>query len=453
MSNEQPDRNIEITGSGNVVGNDSRSQVVKVEGGSTTGPIVAGDYHYYAAEASIRPIPWLELKLTCQKNSKYHLDLLREKYNRELYVERKVLRWHVERFLSSDDAHYLVLNGQSGMGKTGFLCRLEEDFRERDDIACLVYDCGALIEVADEARNVSLMDCLAQGILPKPDDRALNILLDRIEVADGFGEQQLVIIVDAINENKNMDAIIRMLADLQRSRLRSWIKVIVSCRPHAWPLVSEKMMLPRTMGGPRIPSSYFYKPPNVDEWYVEVTAFSGEEAEEAYQKYQERYQLQPERFGELEPVLQARLREPLLLWLVSEIRTGNRITIEVAGSDISVIPSYTGQLLRRLGLGEENRKKATRFLKETLPKLMVVNHTCYNTVPRDKIPPGSSTRLGQFLEAGMLEETADGQVRFRFERFYDFYFGLHLHNLFKKDKSKEDKLKEDKKLGCQPIAD
>jgi hypothetical protein len=189
------------------------------------------------------------------------------------------------------------------------------------------------------------------------------------------------------------------------------------------------MMLPQSRGGYRIPRSYFYRPPNTDEWYVEVSSFDEQEAREAYQKYQRRYRFQPERFEDLEPVLRTRLREPLLLWLISEICTGDRVTVGVAGADISVIPAYTRQFLRQLGLDAVDRRNTVRFLEETLPKLMVVRNTCCNTVPKNSIPPGSRASFGQLVEGGILEETFDGQIRFRFERFYDHYFGHHLRYL------------------------
>ena len=394
---------------------------------------------------STRPIPWHEVKLTCQEKSSYHLSLLRHKYRPELYVERGALRQHIDRFLSSRDTYYLVLNGRSGMGKTAFLCRLEEDFRKDPAVACLVYDCGAL-RVSGEIRHVSLLDSLAEGILPKRDD-SLGVLLDRIEKAEGFSHQKLVIIVDAINENKNMDGIIQMLADLQRDQVRPWIKVIISCRPHVWPQVSGKMMLPLSEGGYRIPLGYFYKPPNVDDRFVEVTGFSEKEAEEAYKGYQKHYEFKPEEFRDLAPVLQARLKEPLLLWLVSAICAQDRISIEVAGSDISVIPAYIEQILKQLVDGKE-RERAVRFLEETLPKLMVVDRNCYNTASLDDItdmPHQVETRLKLFVEAGILEleeteETADRQIRFRYERFYDYYFGHHLRKLANRGE----------KLDCRP---
>jgi hypothetical protein len=433
MSSAKADQQTHITGDGNVAGDGSSSQEITAKDGSTISHVtqVAGDYHYHASEKpSTRPIPWHEVKLTCQEKSSYHLSLLRRKYRPELYVERGALRQHIDRFLISRDTYYLVLNGRSGMGKTAFLCKLEEDLRKDPAVACLVYDCGAL-RVSGEMRDVSLLDSLAKGIIPKRED-SLGVLLDRIERAKGFSHQKLVIIVDAINENKNMDGIIQMLADLQRGQVRPWIKVIISCRPHVWPQVSRKIVLPLSEGGYRIPPDFFYKPQNVDDRFVEVTGFSEEEAEEAYKGYQKQYQFKPEEFRDLDPVLQARLKEPLLLWLVSAICARGRISREVAGSDISVIPTYIEQILKKQALDGKERERAVRFLKETLPKLMVVDGNCYNTASLDDIadmPDEVKERLNLFSEAGILEKTANRQIRFRHERFYDYYFGHHLRKL------------------------
>ena len=140
------------------------SQSVTTEGGSFTSNVVqiAGGYHehyHFAEDTRNTPIAWPTLKAVCQEKSKYHLDLLRQKYDPDLFVDRDLLH-HVRRFMESNDVCYLVLNGQSGMGKTGFLCRLEEHFRQDPAIACLVFDCGALVEVSEVKSEVPLLDRL-----------------------------------------------------------------------------------------------------------------------------------------------------------------------------------------------------------------------------------------------------------------------------------------------------
>ena len=423
---EQPGQTIDIEGHGNVVGNHNVIHV-QVNEARDGGTIVI--HPPSAVPLNLEPISWPALKATCQKSSEHYLALLQPKYKEELYVERKLLQQHVKRFMSSTEARYLVLNGQSGMGKTGFLCRLAEDLSGRDRFACLVYDCGAFVDVADENCTLELVDCLAAGMLPRRDARALDTLLDRIEMAEDFAEEcRLVIIVDAINESKHMDKIIRMLVDLQH-RSRPWVKVIISCRPHVWAQITEKMT------SHTIPLSYFYRPRNVNKRCVEVPGFSEGEVREAYQRYQRYYGFQPEQFDDLAPSLKERMKVPLILWLVSKICEDGEITVDVAGSDIKIIPEYTGKILQDMLLDGEDRetiKRAEHFLEGTLPKLMVVERNCRNVVSRDDIgtmPPESKNWFNKFFRSGILEQTRYGDIRFRYERFYDYYFGRHLREL------------------------
>ena len=73
---------------------------------------------------------------------------------------------------------------------------------------------------------------------------------------------------------------------------------------------------------------------------------------------------------------------------------------------------------------------------------MVVNHNCHNTVPRAKVVQANAAMLELFVAADVLEETAEGQIHFRFERFYDYYFGCYLREV----------IKQDVRLDCRPTA-
>jgi hypothetical protein len=389
-------------------------------------------------------IPWYRVKLRCQEASDYHLDNLRHKYNAALFVDRKDVRNHIQQFLDSADYLYLVLNGQSGMGKSGILINLEEEFRDRDDIACLIYNAGNITESEQgESSVISLIENLAQGLLPNPDEVTLTTLLDSIEYADGFDNQKLLVIIDAINESKYMGPIIEMLARLQHEKVRPWIKVIVSCRPNAWSTVSKTMTLPAAAGGYGISVKRIYRPANVDQSFVEVPDFTLTEAGQAYSKYQRQYKFQPERFEELSPRLQRRLKEPLLLWLVSEICAYGQITDDAAGTDIKVIPNYTEHLLKQEAV-DDSLVEHIQLLEKTIPEAMVAMEgdegKCQNTVARVKIPNDRDTAacLNRFIDVGILEETMHGKpkvpyIRFRYERFYDYYFSHLLRELAGKE--------------------
>jgi hypothetical protein len=379
----------------------------------------------FNAVAMVRSVPWNEVRLRCQKASHIELGTLERKYQKdELYVERRRLRREIDSFIKGERACYLVLRGRSGMGKSALLYRLAQDLSKDESIACLVFDSPEFRTTGLKA-DASLLDRLAEGFLDEPDSVAIKRLLDRIESADGFDSStnRLVIIVDGINESKNMDTIVRQVASLSKER-RPWIKVIMACRWHFWPLLVEEMLA-------YIGTGSFFMPSEVGKLYLEVPGFTEDEAAEAYEKHQRVYRFTPEEYGQLERALQKRLREPLLLWLVSKIREGRHIDIEAAGSDISVIRDYTERLLEPK-YDPKEIKERMHVLEYVLPYKMVRGVNCHNTVSPNEAKNLSGNNkqiIEDFAKLGILEETGSGHIRFRYERFYDFFFGCILKEL------------------------
>jgi len=81
---------------------------------------------------------------------------------------------------------------------------------------------------------------------------------------------------------------------------------------------------------------------------------------------------------------------------------------------------------------------------------MVHENKCQNKVTRDKILQQDDIYLKRFLDVGILEEiakkssnkeTSASQIRFRYERFYDYYFSPLLR----------EKASQDISLDCQEV--
>lgn len=394
----------------------------------------------YHPDLSTNPIAWSEVVSIGQEKNHVHLGSMREKYEHGPHVERKQLQQEIMSFLNSDQACYLVLNGRSGMGKTGVLCRLIENVDERPNYARLVYDCS---KVTDQEANRSLLYCLFERFSNSLDETSIDTLLNRIEVGEGFNNQKnrLIIVVDAINENKNIDAIIRQIAKLQSKKCRPWIKTIISCRPHFWPQLRDRMI--RGSTDMYVGSKYFHKSGITEKHFLEIHRFTREEAQEAYKKYQNRYNFNPEQYDNLDPILQRRLREPLLLWLVSEIYQDAHIAPDAASSDISIIPTYTEKLLEKRHYEKTEIGKMMNVLNSIIPQKMVRNGNCHNAVPHREIasmPKGIRETIELFVKFGVLEKDGDDRIRFRYERFYDYHFGRALWKL----------VDQNVKLDCKP---
>lgn len=431
---------LQINGDGNVVGTNNNVSVVKQSAGDYAIQIASMKIDVTLSAKEIRdlfpnfsrpqPIPWGKVRVACQEESQCHLSLLENKYDADLYVNRSILKAHIDEFLENQNTYYLVLLGRSGMGKTAFLYNLQNSLRSDPDIACLIYDSGAL-KVSGQSSKISILNNLAEDISINSDG-SWRSLLQRIELHPDFDKQRLVIIVDAINESKNLNAIIEMLADLQLTKTRSWIKTIVSCRPHIWNRMSHMMTASRSAGGYKISPKYFYHPRNTNEPYVQVPGFTETELIEAYEKFQNMYNFSPKRYQDLPPVLQSRLREPLLLTLVAEVCQDKEITVAKAGSDIQLIPEYTHKILSKDIYSDKAIEGLVDFVEKLIPEKMVIDGRCFNTVSLEALNLGDDSvinGLNRFLESGILEEIGDGRIRFRFERFYDYYFGVYLRSL------------------------
>lgn len=409
-------------------------------------------------EDESRPIPWDEVKETCNKRNRHQAKLLQDKYEAELYVAREEIQENIARFKESESPRYLFLIGRSGMGKSGLLSNVEQSLREDPNTACLVYDCGSLRGPGEETGSNFLND-LATGHLPDPNLGLIDELLSRIEQAEGFdaSKHRLLIIADAINESKSVDKIIKWLCYLQEGGDRPWVKAIISGRPHIWQKLQEAMLADFATGG-GFADAYFYQANEDAPLFLEVGHFSKQEARKAYELHQRKFKLVPESYDELESAVRERLMEPLVLWLVANIcaHGERRVDRDVVTTDLKLIPDYTKARLKKLRKGKrvasgsnavkDKGDSAEKFLENTLPAQMIDENMCRNSLPPEdveKLSEKHEVDLETCLHLGLLQKTGEGHVRFRYERFYDYYFSGQL----RKRTANES---ETKALDCAP---
>ena len=142
--------------------------------------------------------------------------------------------------------------------------------------------------------------------------------------------RKLVFIVDAVNEMKNLEILRDIFDDFERFSIETeWIKLVLSSRPHfleQFNFTLEKARIP-------FPSTKFYKPSEFDD-FVRLSRIEDDEFKEFYNIYRKHYSFFPKDHKELSENIQNRLREPLVLWLVSEICAGKNI------NDFESTPKY-----------------------------------------------------------------------------------------------------------------
>jgi hypothetical protein len=424
MSNEEIGPEVEVTGDGNVVGDDSIAQVFKAPPGSQIGEVSQTIIKYAGREPPTR-IPWPELKRLCERVSEPRLAFVAQRFDTDLYVHREDVQGHVDRFLGAEDKNYFALVGKSGVGKSAFLWGAANRLKEHPGVAYLF--CDASIHLQGQQ---SIIDALLQD-LAKAFGRPPGEILRAANPREERPGQRLVFIVDAINEFQSMNAMQQMLRDFHScATLYPWLQIIVSCRPHFWTYIEGQR------GALGIANRYFYRAASSEELCIAFKQPNDEAVSALYGKYREKYRFEPADMADLDdPRLRKRLREPLMLLLVSEVCAEQSISEQrdLVLVDVEAIPAYVKKLRQR----GELCKQDERFLKETLPQLFVRGSVCSNYVPREWIHENCDRAdvqqvLSRLIRSGILKEDGAQRLSFTFERFFGYYLGLYLRDIASK---------------------
>jgi hypothetical protein len=344
----------------------------RLEGGQLFVPTPAG-------EKSVERIPWSTVREACKAVSKREHRFVGEGLNPELYLHRAKIHTHFGRFLESQDKYYLTLVGKSGMGKSTFLWGLVKQLQgpKHAETACLFCDVGMDLESKDSILEV-LTTRLAHQLKIAPQDTFLAI-----RPSKEHPERRLVLIVDALNEfprMQNMEMLLREFRDLVERF--PWLRLVISCRPHYWEQVDDcRKRL-------KIDARSFYRDSDDrPEPFVWLGKLDNEEVALMYEMHQQVYDFQPQRFGDLEQELQRRLRDPLSLWLCSEICRKRNVSEQknVLLIDVKAIPAFVKVLQKRGRLSRDGSD--LWFLREVLPKLFIkarVDHTTLRGTTMDE---------------------------------------------------------------------
>ena len=275
-------------------------------------------------------------------------------------------------------------------------------------------------------------------------------------------EKKLVLIFDAINENPASGALLRQIDLVVGGKRRPWLKIIMSSRPQAWKAMQ--------IGLPSLAESRYYRQPDRLEAGVELEGFSltevggelkrftGGELPVVYAKYRNVYNLQTS-FETLKPSLVRELRDPLTLKLVAEIYKGEAIP-----DDIDMTQLYS-QYISRLIRDKRLTEKDIFFLEECIMPLMLGRDYYSNEITADQIA-GTQLKDGRLLRELISDSTklTDGRrinesftnlvdaeiltkqgdpldfvIRFKYERFYDYFTGRRFRMLFQGDSERSSK--------------
>ncbi|HEX9037700.1 MAG TPA: hypothetical protein VF808_12000 [Ktedonobacterales bacterium] len=389
-------------------------------------------------------LTWRQLHDICADITKMHTASVSEKFRRDLYVQRSAAHQELENFLTSDKRCF-VLVGRSGVGKSNFLLALQDELAStRDDICVLLYD-GSQLPI-----NTTLESVVAQDF-----DQRISIAGKRItdiwrEIAsiDDMSKRQVVLCVDAVNENNQATNLLRQLNQLAQQPW-PWLKVVFSSRPETWQAIRHGVPLAEAL---------YYQPHGQQRddaigvtlesfsFSQRLDEFSRGEFAEAYTKYQRKFQVQTS-YDDLSFDQKQILRDPLNLYIVARTYRQNRIPSSLRAS--ALVDHYIEALLET---GTERLEPDDlRFLEKRLLPLMIREGHYSNVLTANDLHAGGD---GLYEAVYSSQSMSDGHVRnqsfvrltdadilinqrsgrnprvaFKYERFYEYFAGQRLLSL------------------------
>lgn len=389
-------------------------------------------------------LTWSQLQDLCAEITRVRTDTMRRrKYDPARYLPRAEAHEAFMRFLRSD-ARCFVLTGKSAVGKTNVLLALVDELAARGDVAVLSYDGG---QAKIEPSLTGFISKDFDDRLRLPDRRIENIWREMAGL-DGMEQRQVVLIVDALNENPQAREFLRQLDELVAGPW-PWLKVIISSRPETWRNTRQKLTLteglyyqaaPRAAAGG--PAAAELEPFSAS---YQLDPFSVEELPAAYARYQAAYGLTTP-FESLPHDVRQLLRDPLNLWLTARMygRQGQ-------GQNSGAIPAN----LRARTLVQNYVEAADILSREDLRLLQTqivplfgppglrselltadIEQTggasLYNAIFDEQMLSDGTQRNQSFenlVDAGILMLQGQGareRIVFACDRFYDYFVGKYL---------------------------
>jgi hypothetical protein len=257
------------------------------------------------ATDGISPVAdWPQMVKRCRSLSWDQLRVFqRDKYDPGVYVLRAEVEEHFGYFLESGLPGFLVV-GDSGTGKTNFLCSLAERLLLAGETVIL-YNCA---DIREDKPNIT-------QALEKSLDLSVPMLdfCRQMSMAQpgGVVPRRLYCLFDAVNEAQNPLALLEDLVGFVRELALADlgggfdVKVVMSCRSESWQRLRSAFVGDR----------YFYQ--SSGQVAQPLQRFGLAELETVYDKYRERYNLRTG-FEELSEAVKSFIRDPLMLRFLAE---------------------------------------------------------------------------------------------------------------------------------------
>lgn len=380
-------------------------------------------------------LSWVQLCNICEDITSHRVATVQGKYHQELYLQRDKVRQHLETFLADSKKRGFVLVGKSGVGKSNFLLALAEELQARSNVCMLMYD-GANLPISSSALTEIIRQDFSDRVFLSR--QPVQHIWQEIARIDGIDERQVVVCVDAVNENPQATELLRQLDELIQGPW-AWLKIVLSSRPETWKEIKRGVKLAEVL---------YYQDPGTETLGVELEPFSyseqmepftTQELPEVYSNYQEVFHLQTP-YEALSHQVREALRDPLQLWLLAKRYQKQAIPKDVKVS--SLIEQYVQEFL-----GREDR----RFLEQQLLQLIVKEGHYSNVITEAELDAAGGALYEQVYSEQLLsdgrrmnqsflrlcdadililqEQGFDQQIAFKHERFYEYFAGKRIASL------------------------
>lgn len=400
-------------------------------------------------EQEVERLTWRQLQELARVISQRRMASVLGKYRSDLYLQRDKTQAAFEDFLASDKVCF-ILTGKSGVGKSNFLLALAEEYGwEHSSDACLLMYNGAKLSPEEPLTAIVGRDFDNYlQLIARSGERGIANIWREIAHIDGIERRKVILLIDAINENAEAKALLRRIDELVEGSLWPLLKVVVTSRPETWRAIKQ---------GVRLAEASYYREAGEEKLGVEMEPFSysqelkpftRDELPRAYEKYRDVYNLQTA-YDDLSAEVRLVLQDPLVLRLVADIHQGEEIPSTSKVGDI--YQEYINHLIRSERLTETD----LRFLERELMPLMIREGHYSNAITAREIDEALTTDGRSLFELihseGVLSsgrrvnqsyidlmdgeilvrhgEPQDYEIRFKYERFYDYFAGKRLFQM------------------------
>lgn len=341
------------------------------------------------------------------KESQKHVRETIDSFSREnlflkdLYVERSGLSVAFREFLSGSQVIFALV-GETGLGKTSFLCKVASELS--NDIVVFLQGSS----LTDESLSKQIMDRLAPSY-------TIDDLLESLST----DKRRFVVIFDALNDYgpgrpERQRNIINEFNHLLYHCRGARLKIIITSRPYSWRLVSDK--IPRekcytTQKGVQYP----------------LSGFEAEELAIAYELYRKRNDVKTD-FDRISESTKRNMRTPGLLRMISEAYRGSQMPA-IAPAEKVFDLYYTKVILKQddIGTFPEEAARTDAFVKALVEKMLSERRGYLDAEEtreiyvREAFRDSARTILDSLLDSGFLKSGA-GQLGTGYKFTYDWVF-------------------------------